>query len=146
MTKLRRYLAFSISFAVLFPSTVPSNAQSSSGPPFLGGIGPSNGQIAGAIVGIAGVGAAIGIGVYYAAHHGHRLTGCADSANGELQLHNDADHKTYMLIGETTAIKPGHQFRVSGKKNKTNSAVFGSFMVETVSKDYGPCKMPSVVR
>jgi hypothetical protein len=146
MTKLRSYLAASISFAVLLPSTVPSSAQASSGPLFSGGIGPSTGQGVGAIVGIAGVGAAIGIGVYYAVHHGRSLTGCAASAAGEVQLHNDADHQTYVLIGETTALKSGNRLRVSGKKNKNNSAASCSFLVEKVSKDYGPREIPSAVR
>jgi hypothetical protein len=77
---------------VLLPSTVHSSAQSSGRPFFSGGIGPSTGQIVGAIVGIASVGAAMGIGVYYAVHHGHSL------------------------------------------------------LVEKVSKDYGPCEIPSAVR
>jgi hypothetical protein len=144
MTKLCSYLAASITLAVLVPSTVPLKGQSNSGPLFSGGIGPSTGQVVGAIVGIAGVGTAIGIGVYYAAHHGHSLTGCADSANGEEQLHNVADHQTYMLIGETTSIKPGNRFRVSGKKNKSSAS--RSFLVEKVSKDYGPCETSSAVR
>jgi hypothetical protein len=63
-----------------------------------------------------------------------------------VQLHNAADHQTYALIGETTAIKPGNRFRVLGKKNKNKSSASRSFLVEKVSKDYGPCETSSAVR
>jgi len=97
----------------------------------------TTGQVAGAAVGIAATGAAIGIGVFYAAHHGHSLTGCAASGSSGLQLLSD--HQTWALVGEVNDIKPGERIRVAGKKESKNSANTRRFLVEKVSKNFGPC-------
>jgi hypothetical protein len=99
----------------------------------------SNGQIAGVAAGIAGAGAAIGIGVFYAVHHGHSLTGCTASGSSGLELVNEGDHETWALVGEVSGIKPGQRVRVSGKKEKKDPANVRQFLVEKASKDLGPC-------
>lgn len=88
---------------------------------------------------MAGAGVVIGLGVYYAVHHGHSLRGCASSGADGLQLANEGDGRTYELTGETAAVKPGERERVSGKKSKgdTNRR---QFAVSKVSKDYGACR------
>ncbi len=102
-------------------------------------IGPSKGQVVGVAVGIAAVGAAIGVGVYYAVRHNHSLTGCvAPGANG-LELTNEGDHRLYALLGDQASIKAGDRVRVSGKKQKKGSGDAWPFLVEKVSKDFGPC-------
>jgi hypothetical protein len=53
----------------------------------------SNGQIAGVAAGIAGAGAAIGTGVLYAVHHGHRLTSCTASGSSGLEIVSEGDSR-----------------------------------------------------
>jgi hypothetical protein len=99
----------------------------------------SNGQIAGVAAGIAAAGAAIGIGVFYAVHHGHSLTGCTASGSSGLQLVSEGDHETWLLVGEVNDIKPGERVHISGKKEKKDPANTRQFLVEKVSKNFGPC-------
>jgi hypothetical protein len=94
---------------------------------------------AGVIAGVAVAGAAIGIGIYFAVHHGHSLRGCAVSGPNGLELQNRGDQQTYALAGAVASIKPGDQVRVSGKKQKTTAGDRLQFVVDTVTKDYGAC-------
>jgi hypothetical protein len=90
-------------------------------------------------VGIGAIGAGIGIGVYYAVHHNHSLNGCAVSGANGLELQNKGDQQTYALVGAVNAIKPGERIRVSGKRVKKSSGPTPQFLVESLSKDFGPC-------
>ena len=90
-------------------------------------------------VGIAAIGAGIGIGIYYAVHHNHSLTGCAVSGANGLELQNKGDQQTYALVGAVNAIKPGERIRVSGKRVKKTPGPPPQFLVEQLSKDFGPC-------
>jgi hypothetical protein len=96
-------------------------------------------KIVGITVGLAGVGAVIGIGVYAAAHRNHRLTGCALAGTGGLELWSPGEQQTYALIGELSAVKPGERVRVSGKKSKQNQGTKRQFLVEKLEKDFGAC-------
>jgi len=99
----------------------------------------SNGQIAGVAAGIAAAGAAIGIGVYYAVHHGHSLTGCTASGPSGLELVSEGDHERWALIGAVNHIRPGERVRVTGRKEQKDPPNSRQFLVEKVSKDFGPC-------
>lgn len=88
-------------------------------------------------VAVGAVGAAIGVGVYYAVHHDHSVTGCAASGPNGLQLQTQ-DNQIYTLIGNIAAIRPGERVRASGKKRKSTGAS-QEFLVEKLSKDYGAC-------
>jgi hypothetical protein len=103
-------------------------------------VGASDGKTAGVIIALVGVGALIGVGVYFAVHHGHSLKGCAAPGPGGMQLLNESDHQTYALAGDVDGIKAGNRVRVSGNKNKAagNSR---QFVATKLSKDYGPCKI-----
>ena len=130
--------------ALLTPARLPVVAQShgyQSTGGFSGGIGPSGAQVAGAIAGIAGAGALIGILAYVAVKHNHAVTGCALSVNGGLQLTSESDKKTYTLIGKVAEIKPGDRVRASGKKGKEKSGGTPTFLVLKVSRDFGPCQV-----
>jgi hypothetical protein len=120
--------------ALLGISVVPAGAQFE-GPCTNG----CKGTVAAIIGGAVGGGAVLGIGIFYAVHHGHSLNGCAVSSPGGLELQNRGDQQTYALIGEVSAIKPGDRIRVSGKKEKKNSGVPQQFLVEKLNKDYGSC-------
>jgi hypothetical protein len=80
-----------------------------------GVLGTSDGKTAGVIIALVGVGVLIGVGVYFAVHHGHSLKGCASSG-------------------------PGDRIRVSGKKQKRTGGG-RQFVATKLSKDYGPCKI-----
>jgi hypothetical protein len=92
-------------------------------------------------IAIGAIGAGIGIGIYYAVHHGHSLKGCAVSGPGGLQLQSQGDQQAYALVGEVAAIKPGERVRVSGKKAKATTGAGPQFIVEKIDKDYGACKI-----
>jgi hypothetical protein len=100
--------------------------------------GASNGKTAGVIIALVGVGALIGVGVYFALHHGHSLKGCASSGPGGMQLLNDSDQQTYALAGDVDGIKPGNRVRVAGSKKKL-AGDNRQFVTSKLSKDYGPC-------
>lgn len=108
-------------------------------PLFTGSIGPSTGEIVGIAIGIVAVGAAIGVGIYFAVKHNHSVTGCARSTADGLILTTESDKQTYALTGDVAGIKPGNRVRLSGKKSKEKSAGTSQFLVEKVSKDLGRC-------
>jgi hypothetical protein len=92
------------------------------------------------VVGIALISTAIGIGIYYVARRNPTIKGCAVSGSGGVSLQNEGDQQTYLLIGDTAAIMSGDRVKVSGKKRKGAPGSRG-FLVEKVSRDYGPCKV-----
>ena len=103
-------------------------------------------EVVGIAVGIAAGGAALGIGAYYAIHHGHSLNGCVVTGPNGLELQNQRDQQAYALIGETAAAKPGEHIRISGKKQKTNGGAPRQFLMEKLSKDFGLCAAASRAR
>jgi|SRR5271165_211207 len=127
-------LATAIVCALALTASRPATAQIS-GP--IGGVTKSDVVWIG--VAIGAIGAGIGIGIYYAVHHNHSLTGCAVSGANGLELQNKGDQQTYALVGAVTAIKPGDRIRVSGKRVKKSSGPPPQFLVEQLSKDFGPC-------
>lgn len=127
--RLRRHLAKVLVCALVTASAATANAQ----------IGVTKSQARWIVVGIAAIGAGIGLGIYFAIHHGHSIKGCAASGPDGLQLQNQGDQKTYALVGETASIKPGERVRVSGKKAKTASGGSPQFIVEKFNRDYGSC-------
>ncbi|MGA7341640.1 MAG: hypothetical protein WBE72_15845 [Terracidiphilus sp.] len=104
----------------------------------IGGVTKSDAVWIGIAVGA--IGAGVGIGIYYAVHHGHSLTGCAASGPIGLELQGQGNQETYALAGEVDGIRPGERVRVSGKREKTNAGAPPQFLVEKMSRDYGPCK------
>jgi hypothetical protein len=109
-------------------------------------IGATHGQIEGAIAGIAGAGALIGILAYVAVKHNPGVIGCARSGPDGMTLTSESDKQTYTLVGDVAGIKPGNRVRVSGKKGKKKSAGTRELLVEKVSKDFGPCEVASASR
>jgi hypothetical protein len=100
---------------------------------------PTNTDVAWIGIAIGAIGAGIGVGIYYAVHHNRSLTGCAASGPNGLELENHGDQQTYSLVGAVSAIKPGDRIRVSGKKVKKSTGPSSQFLVEQLSKDFGPC-------
>src|SRR3954454_10693096 len=96
---------------------------------------PTKADVAWMGIAIGAIGAGIGVGIYYAVHHNHSLTGCAVSGTNDLELENHGDQQTYSLVGAVSAIKPGNRIRVSGKKVKKSAGPIPQFLVEELSKD-----------
>jgi hypothetical protein len=116
-------------------------------PQYVGGIpGATAGRVTAIVLGIAGVTAGITFGVHAVVKHNHAVTGCAQSGADGLQLTSEPDKQTYSLVGEVAAINPGQRVRVSGKKSKDRSAGTQEFLVEKVSKDFGPCEVSNLSR
>ncbi|MGB9418642.1 MAG: hypothetical protein WCB58_20180 [Acidobacteriaceae bacterium] len=104
----------------------------------VGNVGDA--KATGVIFAIVGVGALIGVGIYYAVHHGHSLRGCASSRPDGIQILNESDQKTYLLGGNVNEVKPGDRVRVSGDKQK-NGGSGRQFFVKKLSKNYGLCRV-----
>ncbi len=129
-----KILATAIVCALALTLVAPPEAQATTP---IGGVTKSD--AAWIVVAVAAIGAGIGIGIYYAIHHGHSLTGCAVAGANGLELQNRGDRQTYNLVGAVAGIKPGERVRVSGKKVKRSAGPTQQFLVEQLSKDYGAC-------
>jgi len=129
--RIGRWQRLAIAFVCCFGLATATQAKAQ--------IGVSKSDVAWIGVAIGAIGAGIGIGIYFAFHHGHSLTGCAVSAPDGLQMKNKGDQQTYSLIGAVAAIKPGDRVRVSGKPVRKPSGPTPQFLVDNVSKDYGAC-------
>jgi hypothetical protein len=106
----------------------------------VGNVGDA--KATGVIFAIVGVGALIGVGIYYAIHHGHSLRGCASSQSDGIQILNEGDRQSYLLGGDVNGIKSGDRIRVSGDKQK-NGGSGRQFFVKKLSKNYGSCSVPA---
>jgi hypothetical protein len=137
-TGLRRLLAEVAVCALLVTATATARAQF--------GYKVTKGTEAGVIAVLVAVGVGVGVGIYFAVHHGHALTGCAESGANGLELQGQGDRQTYALIGDIAAIKPGNRVRVAGKKEKRNAGGVQQFLVEKLAKDYGVCAAAPVTR
>ncbi len=69
------------------------------------------------------------------------IKGCAVSNQSAMELQNEGDQRTYMLIGDTANIKAGERVRVTGKKKKKDGSGNQTFVVEKLAKNYGACKV-----
>lgn len=101
---------------------------------------PSKNQVIGIFVVVAAVGAAIGVGIYFAIRQPPSITGCARSTPNGVALLNEGDQKTYMLMGDTALLKTDERVKIKGKKKKDASGK-PTFLVDKISKDYGTCKL-----
>jgi hypothetical protein len=101
-------------------------------------IGPSGAEVGAAIAGVAVV--VVGTIVLIDVNHNHHnIKGCVLNGPNGLQV-QDGD-KIYSLTGATAQIKAGDVVRVHGDRAKRTKASSGAtFVVEKVSRDYGPCK------
>lgn len=125
-TALRTVLALAAACTMALTATHPANAQI-----------VSKSEVAGVAAAIVGVGAAIGVGIYFAVHANHSASGCTVAAASGLQL--QSDQQTWSLVGSIAGIKPGERVRVSGKKQKQSGGAPRPFLVEKLAKDYGAC-------
>jgi hypothetical protein len=107
-----------------------------------GSIGPPKGEVVGAAVGIVAV-VVVGTVVLVEVNKSHHtVKGCVTAGPDGLTLHSDGNGKTYALTGVTANVKVGDVIKAHGSKQKgqKDSAGDQDFMVEKMSRDYGPCK------
>jgi hypothetical protein len=87
-------------------------------------------------------GVAIGTGILVEMHHdNHTVRGCVSFGPNGPRVLNDGDKKTYNLVGVTANTRVGDRVKLYGlkEKKKKDSAADLSFVVESISKDYGAC-------
>ncbi len=72
----------------------------------------------------------------------HRIKGCVTAGPDGLQVHNEGDLKVYALTGVTADVKVGDIVKLNGNKEKNQKDAAGDedFMIQKMSRDYGPCK------
>jgi hypothetical protein len=94
------------------------------------------------IVGIVVVSAAIAVlvTVLILHHKGPQseITGCVSSGTNGLTLTDEIDRRTYILSGDTAAVKTGDRITVEGKR-KTKGGTF-IFQAQKVNRDFGACR------
>ena len=136
-SRRRPIAAFGVLSALLCTGATSPNGcqQQNTGDPFRGA------EI-GAVVGVAAVVAVV---VVVAVNHDHHvLKGCVFSDGDGIKL-KSTDSQTYKLEGDPTAIKVGERIKFHGSKVKKTKDSQGDqvFRVESIKKDYGPCRMPA---
>ena len=123
-----------LSSFLLCGATAPTNCHES--------IGPSTGEVVGVAVAI---GAAIVVTVVLVERNNshHTVKGCVTSGPGGIQVQNESDKKIYILASSPANVKVGDRVKLHGKREKQDKATPGTqeFVVEKLSKDYGPCKV-----
>lgn len=70
--------------------------------------------------------------------HNHTLQGCVFSDAGGLKLRT-SDARVYRLKGDDADIKVGDRVKFHGLKAKKAKGADQVFVVQKVSKDFGPC-------
>ncbi len=108
----------------------PSQAQV---PTTFGHIGPSNAEIAGAIIGAAAV---IGVIVYFAIPKQKTIEGCVASGDGGLQL--TANQHSFVLDSTNLDLPSGHRLVLKGKPGHKHGAT-RDFTVKKLIRDEGVC-------
>ena len=122
---------------LLCGATAPEGCQPAPQPP------NHTGNEVAAAVGIL-VGAVVGTIVLVEVNKSnHTIKGCVSAGPNGLQVRNDSDKKTYALLGVTASTKAGDIVQLHGTKEKKTRDSSGdpSFVVQRVSRDYGPCKL-----
>jgi hypothetical protein len=117
-----------------FQSSSPTGCQPSS----QSRIGPSGGEIAGAIV---GAGAVVAVVVLLEVNHSnHILKGCVVSNATGLELRT-SDSRQFQLDGDMSKIHVGDKVKIHGSKIKKEKNATGDqvFKVEKLDKSYGTC-------
>ena len=102
---------------------------------------PSYGS--GKAIGIGVAAAAAGAGVLYLAlHHGSSVTGCVRSGDDGLNLVDEKNKKSYVLLPGGADVRPGERVELKGKKS-TGEGKGQTFQAKKLVKNLGACGMPS---
>ncbi len=71
----------------------------------------------------------------------HTVKGCVSAGPNGLLVRNESDNQNYALVGVTVNTKVGDRVRLHGAKDKKSKDSAGdrTFVVEKMTRDYGPC-------
>jgi hypothetical protein len=141
MHRRKGFAAFAALSSLLLSGAGSPN--SCSGNNNIPGTGLTTGQATAIVVGSA---AAIAVGtiVLVEVHKSHHtVKGCVTAGPGGFQVRNQGDQKVYGLTGVTADVKVGDIVKLNGnkEKNQKDSAGDEDFMIQKMSRDYGPCKL-----
>jgi hypothetical protein len=111
-----------------------------------GSIGPSNGEVVGAAVGIGAAIAVIVVVLVEVDHSHHSVSGCVVTGPNGLQLET-SDSKSYALAGDAASVRVGDRVKLHGSKVRKTKESSGDrvFKVVSINRDYGPCKVNAAV-
>lgn len=91
------------------------------------------------IIGGVAVVAAIGVGVFFAFHHGTSIKGCAANGPSGLEIRSENGASVYQLSGATAEVRAGDLVRLKGKRKHAQEGDVPLFVVSRLAKDYGTC-------
>ena len=98
---------------------------------------PTGAEVVLIFVGVGVIGAAIGVGVYYAARRPPTITGCAAAGPGGLRLKDEGSSESFALTGDLAGVRAGERVRLRGKKKGKGGDRM--FLTDRVVKDFGGC-------
>jgi hypothetical protein len=110
-----------------------------SGTPGYGTPSYGSGKAIGIGVGAAAAGAGV---LYLALHHGSSVTGCVRSGDDGLNLVDDKNKKSYVLLPGGADVRPGERVELKGKKS-TEEGKGPTFQARKLVKNLGDCGTPS---
>ena len=91
------------------------------------------------VIGGVAVAAAIGVGVFFAFHHGASIKGCTANGPSGLEIRSENGASVYQLSGATAEVKAGDLVRLKGKRKRAQEGDVPLFVVSRLAKDYGTC-------
>jgi hypothetical protein len=73
----------------------------------------------------------------------HTVKGCVTAGPNGLLVRNETDNENYALVGVTANTQVGDRVRLHGSKDKKTKGSTGdrTFVVEKMTRDYGPCTL-----
>lgn len=93
--------------------------------------------VIGAAVGIAAVAVVATVLIIHYSHKKSSWTGCVVTGANGMSLTNEKDKQTYLLFGDTSAVKSGDRMTLHGKRKNTGNA--RAFETQKVTRDFGVC-------
>jgi hypothetical protein len=129
---LSAFLIIALSFVLCMPAEAQEFGN-------LGQIGPSKGEIVGAIVGVV---AAVAVVAIVAIHYSKKrtITGCVKPAPNGMIVNDEKDKRVYALSGDTAGVKPGDRMTLQGKKIKPDAGNPLGWEITKIRTDYGVCQ------
>ena len=112
---------------------------SGAGTPGYGTPSYGSGKAIGIGVGAAAAGAGV---LYLALHHGSSVTGCVRSGDDGLNLVDEKNKKSYVLLPGGADVRPGERVELKGKKS-TGEGKGQTFQPRKLVKNLGACGAPS---
>lgn len=138
------FVRLALSISLMFLLADQASAQYPGGPGGMPGATapgytpPNGGYGTGKAIGI-GVGAAAGVAVLYLAlHHQGAVTGCVRSAGDGVNLVDEKNKKTYLIVPGSVSLKPGERVQLRGRKSKDEAGTL-TLQPTKMVKNLGAC-------